>query len=66
MVGQMWLQVAIGCTYLIFVISFTRAKYAENKIYTEKHISYKTDFETNSVNQDLLGKATEKVHKTTH
>ena len=27
--------------YLIFVISFTQAKFSENKIYTEKHVNYK-------------------------
>ena len=26
--------------YLIFVISFTQAKFSENKIYTEKHVNY--------------------------
>ena len=27
-------------SYLIFVIFFTRAKFLENKIYTEKHVNY--------------------------
>ena len=31
-------------TYLIFVISFTRAKFSENKIYTEKRVNYKNGF----------------------
>ena len=30
--------------YLIFVISFTQAKFLENKIYTEKRVNYKNGF----------------------
>ena len=30
------LNVLYSCAYLIFVIFFTRAKFLENKIYTEK------------------------------
>ena len=32
------------CPYLIFVISFTQAKFSENEIYTEKRVNYKTGF----------------------
>ena len=28
------------CSYLIFVIFFTQAKFLENKIYTEKRVNY--------------------------
>ena len=52
-------------SYLIFVISFTQAKFLENKIYTEKRVNYKNRILLqNSVNQDLLGQATKKVCKT--
>ena len=36
-------SVILGKTdaYLIFVISFTQAKFSENKIYTEKRVNYK-------------------------
>ena len=48
--------------YLIFVISFTRAKFSENKIYTEKRVNYKKHISRqNRVNQDLLGKEKKKV-----
>ena len=54
-------------SYLIFVISFTRAKFSENKIYNEKRVNYKKRISRqNSVNQDLLGQAMKKVCKTTH
>ena len=53
--------------YLIFVISFTRAKFLENEIYTEERVNYdKQISRQNSVNQGLLAQATEKVYKTTH
>ena len=42
--------------YLIFVISFTRAKFLENKIYTEKRVNYdKRILQQNSVNRDFIG-----------
>ena len=34
----------IKYAYLIFVISFTQAKFSENKIYTEKRVNYKNGF----------------------
>ena len=51
-----------GCSifvpYLIFVISFTRAKFLKNEIFTEKRVNYKKRIlRQNSVNQDLLGQA---------
>ena len=52
------------CTYLIFVISFTQAKFSENKIYTEKHRKLqKRISRQNSVNQNLLGQATKNCVK---
>ena len=61
-------NIAIGETsqaYLIFVISFTRAKFSQKKIYTEKRVNYKKRISRqNSVNQDLLGQAMKKVCKT--
>ena len=52
-------------SYLIFVISFTQAKFLENEIYTEKCVNYKNRISRqNSVNQDLLGQAMKKVCKT--
>ena len=48
--------------YLIFVISFTQAKFSENEIYTEKRVNYKKRISReNSVNQNLLGQAMKKV-----
>ena len=53
-------------SYLIFVISFTQAKFSENEIYTEKRINYKKRISRqNSVNQDLLGQATKKCENYT-
>ena len=44
--------------YLIFVISFTQARFLENKIYTEERVNYdKWILRQNSVNRDLLGQA---------
>jgi hypothetical protein len=31
-------------SYLIFVISFTQAKFSENEIYTQKHVNCKNGF----------------------
>ena len=51
-------------TYLIFVISFTQAKFSENEIYTEKRVNYKNQISRqNRVNQDLLGQAIKKCVK---
>ena len=33
----------LTCTYLIFVIFFTQAKFLENEIYTEKRVNYTVD-----------------------
>ena len=50
---------------VIFVISFTQAKFSENEIYTGKRVNYKKRIlRQNSVNQDLLGQAMKKVCKT--
>ena len=50
--------------YVIFVISFTQAKFSENEIYTEKRVYYKKwILRQNSVNQNLLGKAMKKCLK---
>ena len=49
---------------VIFVISFTQAKFSENEIYTEKRVNYKKwILRQNSVNQNLLGKAMKKCLK---
>ena len=48
---------AHNLAYLIFVISFTQAKFLENEIYTEKHVNYKKRIlRQNSVNQDYWDK----------
>ena len=58
-------QYTLIYSYLIFVISFTQAKFSENEIYTEKRVNYKNRISRqNSVNQDLLGQAMKKVCKT--
>ena len=47
--------------YLIFVISFTQAKFLENRVYTEKRVNYDERISRQvSVNQDLVGQATKK------
>ena len=48
--------------YFLFAISFTLAKFLENEIYTEKHVSHDQWISRqNSVNQDLLGQTTKSV-----
>ena len=58
-----WLNISAfcSCSYLIFVISFTQARFLENKIYTEERENYdKRISRKNSVNHDLLGQANDK------
>ena len=51
-------------SYVIFVISFTQAKFSENEIYTEKCVNYKKwILRQNSANKNLLGKAMKKCLK---
>ena len=64
---KVWATFDMFCAYLIFVISFTQAKFLENRIYTEKRVNYDERISRqNSVNQDLLGQATKKVCKPTY
>ena len=57
----------VAQAYLIFVISFTQAKFSKNEIYTENRVNYKKWISRqNSVNQDLFEQAMKKVCKTIH